>query len=79
MKEMRDAVRKERRTVEDVEPSVHDTLDWMDKNHMADNVELAVKVTELDGIANPTLMKLKRRMTVHGTSLHVKYEGVLLQ
>merc|ERR1712125_189548 len=41
-----------------IEAAVKDTLDWLDKNQLAEKDEFEAKQKELDGIVNPIMMKV---------------------
>merc|ERR1712196_410776 len=41
-----------------IEKAVQDTLDWLDKNQLAEKDEFESKQKELEGIVNPIMMKV---------------------
>jgi len=41
-----------------IEAAVRDTLDWLDKNQLAEKDEFEAKQKELEGIVNPIMMKV---------------------
>merc|ERR1712093_211296 len=41
-----------------IEKSVQDTLDWLERNQMAETEEFEAKQKELEGIVNPIMMKV---------------------
>merc|ERR1712061_887412 len=41
-----------------IEKAVQDTLDWLDKNQLAEADEFEAKQKELEGIVNPIMMKV---------------------
>merc|ERR1719471_2456189 len=43
---------------EKIEKAVQDTLDWLDKNQLAEKDEVEAKQKELEGIVNPIMMKV---------------------
>merc|ERR1711972_958512 len=43
---------------EKIEKAVQDTLDWLDKNQLAEKDEFESKQKELEGIVNPIMMKV---------------------
>merc|ERR1711981_901366 len=43
---------------EKIEKAVQDTLDWLDKNQLAEKDEFEAKQKELEGIVNPIMMKV---------------------
>merc|ERR1711862_259772 len=43
---------------ENIEKAVQDTLDWLDKNQLAEKDEFESKQKELEGIVNPIMMKV---------------------
>merc|ERR1712194_655089 len=43
---------------EKIEQAVQDTLDWLDKNQLAEKDELDAKQKELEGVVNPIMMKV---------------------
>merc|ERR1712159_966561 len=43
---------------EKIEKAVQDTLDWLDKNQLAEKDEFETKQKELEGIVNPIMMKV---------------------
>merc|ERR1712003_513228 len=43
---------------EKIEKAVQDTLDWLDKNPLAEKDEFEGKQKELEGIVNPIMMKV---------------------
>merc|ERR1711879_999870 len=43
---------------EKIEKAVQDTLDWLDKNQLAEKVEFEAKQKELEGAVNPIMMKV---------------------
>merc|ERR1711920_1044716 len=43
---------------EKIEKAVQDTLDWLDKNQLAEKDEFEAKQNELEGIVNPIMMKV---------------------
>merc|ERR1719506_916818 len=43
---------------EKIEKAVQDTLDWLDKNQLAEKDEFEGKQKELEGIVNPIMMKV---------------------
>merc|ERR1712232_1080053 len=43
---------------EEIEKAVQDTLDWLDKNQLAEKDEFEAKQKELEGIVNPIMMKV---------------------
>merc|ERR1712190_215410 len=43
---------------EKIEKAVQETLDWLDKNQLADKDEVEAKQKELEGVANPIMMKV---------------------
>merc|ERR1712118_280034 len=43
-----------------IEKAVQDTLDWLDKDQMAETEEFEAKQKELEGVVNPIMMKVYR-------------------
>merc|ERR1711862_973679 len=43
---------------ENIEKAVQDTLDWLDKNQLAEKEEFEAKQKELEGVVNPIMMKV---------------------
>merc|ERR1712078_50931 len=43
---------------EKVEKAVQETLDWLDKNQLAEKDEFEAKQKELEGVVNPIMMKV---------------------
>merc|ERR1712018_474145 len=43
---------------EKIEKAVQDTLDWLDKNQLAEKDEFEAKQKELEGVVNPIMMKV---------------------
>merc|ERR1712077_127217 len=43
---------------EKIEKAVQDTLDWLDKNQLAEKDEFEAKQKEIEGIVNPIMMKV---------------------
>jgi len=43
---------------EKIEKAVQETLDWLDKNQMAEKDEFETRQKELEGIVNPIMMKV---------------------
>merc|ERR1711956_192071 len=43
---------------EKIEKGVQETLDWLDKNQMAEKDEFEAKQKELEGVVNPIMMKV---------------------
>merc|ERR1711918_275157 len=43
---------------ENIEKAVQETLDWLDKNQLAEKEEFEAKQKELEGIVNPIMMKV---------------------
>merc|ERR1739849_51882 len=43
---------------EKIEKAVQDTLDWLDKNQLAEKDEFEAKQKEVEGIVNPIMMKV---------------------
>merc|ERR1712021_34207 len=43
---------------EKIEQAVQDTLDWLDKNQLAEKDEFDAKQKELEGVVNPIMMKV---------------------
>merc|ERR1712227_183526 len=43
---------------EKIEAAVQETLDWLDKNQLAEKDEFEAKQKELEGIVNPIMMKV---------------------
>jgi len=41
-----------------IEKAVTEALDWLDKNQLAEKEEFAAKQKEVEGIANPIMMKV---------------------
>merc|ERR1719271_2254574 len=41
-----------------IEKAVQDTLDWLDKNQLAEKDEFEAKQKELEGVVNPIMMKV---------------------
>merc|ERR1712194_762562 len=41
-----------------IEKAVQETLDWLDKNQLAEKDEFEVKQKELEGVVNPIMMKV---------------------
>merc|ERR1712127_411498 len=41
-----------------IETAVQETLDWLDKNQLAEKVEFETKQKELEGVVNPIMMKV---------------------
>merc|ERR1711997_1140008 len=41
-----------------IEKAVQDTLDWLDKNQLAEKDEFEAKQKELEGVINPIMMKV---------------------
>ena len=41
-----------------IEKAVQETLDWLDKNQMAEKDEFEAKQKELEGVVNPIMMKV---------------------
>ena len=47
-----------RNTLNEIESAVQETLDWLDKNQLAEKDEFEAKQKELEGIVNPIMMKV---------------------
>merc|ERR1712048_1107455 len=45
-------------TKKKIEKAVQDTLDWLDKNQLAEKDEFEAKQKELEGVVNPIMMKV---------------------
>merc|ERR1712117_139989 len=43
-----------------IEEAVQETLDWLDKNQLAEKEEFEGKQKELEGIVNPIMMKVSQ-------------------
>merc|ERR1711918_340201 len=43
---------------EAIEKAVQETLDWLDKNQLAEKDEFEAKQKELEGVVNPIMMKV---------------------
>merc|ERR1712021_107289 len=43
---------------EKIEQAVQDTLDWLDKNQLAEKDEFDAEQKELEGVVNPIMMKV---------------------
>merc|ERR1712003_239401 len=43
---------------EKIEKAVQDTLDWLDKNQLAEKDEFEAKQKEIEGVVNPIMMKV---------------------
>merc|ERR1712038_1500555 len=43
---------------EKIEKAVQDTLDWLDKNQLAEKDEFETQQKELEGVVNPIMMKV---------------------
>merc|ERR1739848_834447 len=43
---------------EKIEKAVQDSLDWLDKNQLAEKDEFEAKQKELEGVVNPIMMKV---------------------
>merc|ERR1712080_614981 len=43
---------------EKIEKALQDTLDWLDKNQLAEKDEFEAKQKELEGVVNPVMMKV---------------------
>merc|ERR1711918_63803 len=43
---------------EKIEKAVQDTLDWLDKNQLAEKDEFEAKQKDLEGVVNPIMMKV---------------------
>merc|ERR1712220_10762 len=43
---------------EKIEKAVQETLDWLDKNQLAEKDEFEAKQKEVEGIVNPIMMKV---------------------
>merc|ERR1711920_831096 len=43
---------------EKIEKAVQETLDWLDKNQLAEKDEFEAKQKELEGVVNPIMMKV---------------------
>merc|ERR1712113_1155633 len=43
---------------EKIEAAVQETLDWLDKNQLAEKDEFEAKQKELEGVVNPIMMKV---------------------
>merc|ERR1712138_145409 len=43
---------------EKIEKAVQDTLDWLDKNQLAEKDEFEAQQKELEGVVNPIMMKV---------------------
>merc|ERR1712050_345551 len=43
---------------EKIEQAVQETLDWLDKNQLAEKDEFEAKQKELEGVVNPIMMKV---------------------
>ena len=43
---------------EKIESAVQETLDWLDKNQLAEKDEFEAKQKELEGVVNPIMMKV---------------------
>merc|ERR1711959_247661 len=41
-----------------IEKAVQETLDWLDKNQLAEKDEFEAKQKELEGVVNPIMMKV---------------------
>merc|ERR1711876_152104 len=48
----------EEKLKEKIEKAVQDTLDWLDKNQLAEKDEFEAKQKELEGVVNPIMMKV---------------------
>merc|ERR1719165_46043 len=48
---------------EKIEKAVQDTLDWLDKNQLAEKDEFEAKQKELEGVVNPIMMKVYQAAT----------------
>merc|ERR1712207_130818 len=49
-----------------IEKAVQETLDWLDKNQLAEKDEFEAKQKELEGIVNPIMMKVYQAAGVGG-------------
>merc|ERR1711953_1158631 len=49
---------QEEKLKDKIEKAVQDTLDWLDKNQMAEKDEFEAKQKELEGVVNPIMMKV---------------------
>merc|ERR1712073_129487 len=49
---------QEEKLKEKIEAAVQETLDWLDKNQLAEKDEFEAKQKELEGIVNPIMMKV---------------------
>jgi len=45
-------------TKKKIEKAVQETLDWLDKNQLAEKDEFEAKQKELEGVVNPIMMKV---------------------
>merc|ERR1712028_261988 len=43
---------------ENIEKAVQETLDWLDKNQLAEKEEFEAKQKEIEGVVNPIMMKV---------------------
>merc|ERR1712003_584143 len=48
----------EEKLKEKIEKAVQETLDWLDKNQLAEKDEFEAKQKELEGVVNPIMMKV---------------------
>ncbi|CAE7941611.1 HSP70, partial [Symbiodinium sp. KB8] len=56
---------------EKIESAVQETLDWLDKNQLAEKDEFEAKQKELEGIVNPIMMK------VYQVTFDISTDGIL--
>merc|ERR1719162_1407415 len=49
---------QEEKLKEKIEKAVQETIDWLDKNQLAEKDEFEAKQKELEGIVNPIMMKV---------------------
>merc|ERR1711897_13236 len=49
---------QEEKLKEKIECAVQETLDWLDKNQLAEKAEFEAKQKELEGVVNPIMMKV---------------------
>merc|ERR1712099_81708 len=49
---------QEEKLKEKIEAAVQETLDWLDKNQLAEKEEFEGKQKELEGVVNPIMMKV---------------------
>ena len=55
---MRVACRFEGDDKDKIEKAVQESLDWLDKNQLAEKDEFEAKQKELEGVVNPIMMKV---------------------